>query len=63
MFSKQRLQPGLPGYLIRFAPLAFVPHCQNRSCKVPSLIVSLVGIKTFYRYPNNTPYISRSLVW
>ena len=62
MFSEQRLQPGLPGYLIRFAPLAFVPHCQNHSCKVPSPIVSLAWIKTFYRYPNHTPYISWSLV-
>ena len=27
----QRLWPGLLGYLIRFAPLAFVPHSQNCS--------------------------------
>jgi len=39
MFSVQRLQLGLPGYLIRFAPLAFVPDCQTRSSKVPSPLV------------------------
>jgi hypothetical protein len=26
--SMHRLLPGLPGYLIPFAPLAFVPQCQ-----------------------------------
>ena len=29
--SGQCLQLGLPGYLIRFAPLAFVPHRRIRS--------------------------------
>ena len=29
--SSQRLRLGLLGYLIRFAPLAFVPHSQIRS--------------------------------
>ena len=37
--SSQRLQPGLLGYLIRFAPLAFVPHCRIRSGKAPSPLV------------------------
>ena len=36
MFSKQCLLPGLHGYLIHFAPLAFIPHCQIRACKMPS---------------------------
>ncbi len=36
MFSEQCLLLGLHGYLIRFAPLAFIPHCQIRSRKVPS---------------------------
>ena len=36
MFSVQRLLLGLHGYLIRFAPLAFIPHCQIRTRKVPS---------------------------
>ena len=36
MFSEQRLLPGLQGYLIPFATLAFIPHCQIRTRKVPS---------------------------
>lgn len=39
MFSVQCSLPGLHGYLIRFATLAFIPHCQNRSRKVPSLLL------------------------
>ena len=61
MFSVQCLQLGLHGYLIRFAPLAFIPHCQSRNCKVPSLIVSPIKIKAFYCYLDCTPYIFRSL--
>ena len=37
MFSVQGLLLGLLGYLIQFAPLAFIPHCQIRSRKMPSL--------------------------
>ena len=62
MFSAQSLLLGLHGYLIRFAPLAFIPHCQNRNCKVPSLIVSPIKINVFYHYLDRTPYILRSLV-
>ncbi len=62
MFSEQCLLPGLHGYPIRFAPLAFIPHCQIRPCKVPSLIVSPTKINTFNRYLGRTPYIYRSLV-
>ncbi len=36
MFSVQCLLLGLHGYLIRFATLAFIPHCQNHSRKMPS---------------------------
>ena len=61
MFSEQCLLPGLHGYLIRFEPLAFIPHCQIRPCKVPSLIVSLLEINIFYHYLEHTPYIYRSL--
>ena len=61
MFSEQCLLPGLHGYLIRFAPLAFIPHCQIRPCKVPSLIVSPPKINVFYHYLQCTPYIYRSL--
>jgi hypothetical protein len=34
--STQRLGPGLPGYLIPFAPLAFAPQRQKGSSKPPS---------------------------
>ncbi len=34
--SPHRLRPGLPGYLIRFAPLAFVPHRRTRVRRAPS---------------------------
>ena len=36
MFSVQGLLLGLHGYLIRFAPLAFVPHRRIRSRQTPS---------------------------
>ena len=53
MFSVQCLQLGLHGYLIRstpgqnvlsfilfqFAPLAFIPYCQNCPREVPSLLL------------------------
>ena len=61
MFSEQCLLPGLHGYLIRFAPLAFIPHCQIRPRKVPSLIVSPPRINIFNHYPRRTPYVYRSL--
>jgi len=41
MFSVQSLLLGLHGYLIRFAPLAFIPYCQNCSRKMPSLCESV----------------------
>ena len=61
MFSEQCLLPGLHGYLIRFAPLAFIPHCQIRPCNVPSPIVSPFEINVFYHYLERTRYIYRSL--
>ncbi len=39
MFSVQCLLLGLQGYLILFAPLAFIPHCQIRARKMPSLLL------------------------
>src|SRR5271168_1214572 len=39
--SSHRLRRGLPGYLILFAPHAFVPQCQYRSRKSPSPLVFL----------------------
>ena len=47
MFSVQGLLLGLHGYLIRFAPLAFIPHCQIRSRKVPSLSLVHIGSTHF----------------
>ncbi len=43
MFSVQCLLLGLRGYLIHFAPLAFIPHCQNRCREVPSLLLVRTG--------------------
>ncbi len=39
MFSVQCLLLRLQGYLIPFATLAFIPHCQIRTRKVPSLLL------------------------
>ncbi len=43
----QRLRLGLLGYLIRFAPLAFVPHRQIRTGAVPSPLVVQRGLSHF----------------
>lgn len=61
MFSEQCLRLGLHGYLIRFAPLAFIPDCQIRPRNVPSLIVSPAKINVFYHYLSCTRYAYRSL--
>ena len=37
--STHRLRRGLPGYLILFAPHAFVPQCQLQSSESPSPLV------------------------
>ena len=39
MFSEQRLLLGLQGYLIPFATLATIPHCQICTSKMPSLLL------------------------
>ena len=39
--STHRLQRGLPGYLILFAPHAFAPQRQNRTSRPPSPLVFL----------------------
>ncbi len=51
MQSPHRLRPGLPGYLIRFAPLAFVPHRRTRSRRAPSQLVVLQGLQDFTPTP------------
>ncbi len=40
MFSEQCLLLGLHGHLIRFATLAFIPHCRICPSKVPSLLLA-----------------------
>ena len=47
MFSNQCLQPGLHGYLIHFAPLAFIHHRQNCSRNVPSPLLVHLRLKHF----------------
>ncbi len=47
MFSNQCLRPGLHGYLIHFAPLAFIPHRQICSRNVPSPLLVRLRLKHF----------------
>ena len=58
--SAHRLQPGLPGYLILFAPPAFVPQCQEWSRDSPSPPVFL-SISTHFtatpRIPISSPVL------
>ncbi len=49
--SEYRLRLGLPGYLIRFVPLAFVPCRQVRSGETPSPLVVLQGLQDFTPTP------------
>ena len=49
--SAHRLQLGLPGYLILFAPLAFAPQRQLRSSDSPSPLVFLQISKHFTATP------------
>ena len=58
--SAQRLQPGLPGYLIPFAPLAFVPQRQKSPSKPLSPPVFLM-ISTHFTAPPSVPLSSISL--
>ena len=47
MTSDHRLRRGLPGYLILFAPHAFVPQRQYRLSKLPSQLVFCAISKHF----------------
>ena len=63
--SKHRLGRGLPGYLILFAPHAFVPQRQSRSSQLPSQLV-FYGISkhftaTCHIPPASTPFKSNSI--
>ncbi len=52
--SSQRLGPGLPGYLIPFAPLAFAPQRQKGSSTSPSP-PEFRWISTHFTAPPNVP--------
>ena len=58
--SIHRLQRGLPGYLILFAPHAFVPQRQLQSRKPPSPLVFLL-ISTHFTATLGIPPASTSL--
>ncbi len=58
--SAHRLQLGLPGYLILFAPLAFASQRQNRSREPPSPPVFL-PISTHFTAPLGIPLSSPGL--
>ena len=60
MFSVQCLLLGLLGYLIQFAPLAFIPHCQNRARKVPSLLLVRLRL-THFTATSNVLFASTGL--
>src|SRR6266581_3538161 len=55
-----RLRPGLPGYLIPFAPLAFAPQRQSLARTLPSPSVFL-RISTHFTTPPGIPCPSRAL--
>ncbi len=55
MFSVQSLLLGLHGYLIRFAPLAFIPYCQNCPREVPSLLLVRLRLTHFTDTSNVLP--------
>jgi hypothetical protein len=58
--SAQRLQPGLPGYLIPFAPLAFVSQRQLRP-SVPLSPPAFLPISTHFTAPLEVPHTPISL--
>src|SRR5512134_3650441 len=58
--SDHRLRRGLPGYLILFAPHAFVPQCQLQSREPPSQLVFLL-ISTHFTATLGIPLSSPAL--
>ena len=58
--SSHRLRRGLPGYLILFAPHAFVPQCQFQSSKPPSPLMFLL-ISTHFTATLGIPLTSPAL--
>src|SRR6266446_8282983 len=58
--STHRLGPGLPGYLIPFAPLAFAPQRQKRS-STPLSPPAFLLISTHFTAPPEVPHTPTSL--
>src|SRR2546421_1875088 len=58
--STHRLGPGLPGYLIPFAPLAFAPQRQKRSSRALSP-PAFLPISTHFTAPPEVPTTPISL--
>src|SRR5436190_19210997 len=58
--STHRLGPGLPGYLIPFAPLAFAPQRQKRSSASLSP-PAFLPISTHFTAPPEVPHAPTSL--
>src|ERR1700720_3078705 len=58
--STHRLGPGLPGYLIPFAPLAFAPQRQERSSR-PLSPPAFLPISTHFTAPPEVPSAPASL--
>ncbi len=58
--STHSLRPGLPGYLIPFAPLAFVPQRQTRS-SVSLSPPAFLPISTHFTAPLEVPHTPTSL--
>ena len=58
--STHRLGPGLPGYLIPFAPLAFAPQRQKRSSSSLSP-PAFLPISTHFTAPPEVPAAPTSL--
>ena len=58
--SDHRLRRGLPGYLILFAPHAFVPERQSRPSELPSLsvfcVISMHFTATLHIPPTSTEF-------
>ena len=59
--STHRLRRGLPGYLILFAPHAFVPQRQFPVQKAAFATGVLPNIYAFHRYTRNSAFLSCSL--
>jgi hypothetical protein len=58
--STHRLGPGLPGYLIPFAPLAFAPQRQKRP-STPLSPPAFLPISTHFTAPPEVPRAPTSL--